>query len=277
MRRMLLLPAIAAMLIVGIGPRFDMSRADTGSNDGESGIRLLKPATASAAKPNTNASSDCVTDESRIEYLPLPTPQEAKILDVLASRASFRYNKVTLAQFVREFGEATGINVVVDRRELEDFGIFVDEETVTVDLKNVAVRDALDFVLNPLNLSYEIEGDSLMITSWQEADELLYFRLYLVRDLIEQPGGAVDGNWLIHLITTHIEIDSWDPVGLGTITVYPQAYVLAVNQTRSAHDQVLGVLRMLRQARRISGVGGTESRFFPSAARRRPTLSLPVR
>lgn len=274
-----LLRGFLTALLIGGGSVSGVLRAQLHASRDKPGIQLLKKADASATTPRAKDHTSDVSDApaTRIEYLPAPTPEEARIPDLLRARASFQFDNVTLEKFVRELSQATGIDVHLDRRELEDLGIFADEETVSIDLKNVEVGQALWLILNHLELAYEVEGTTLLITSQEAVEELLIFRMYPVKDLMEQPGGAVDGNWLIDLIKTNIEIDSWDPIGPGTISAYPQAYVLVVNQTQACHEHVLQMLRMLRKARNLAGISGTDARFFPGGQKRSPTLSQPAR
>lgn len=274
-----LLLGFLTALFIGGGSVSGVLRAQLHAGRDKPGIQLLKKADASVTKPRAKDHTSEVSDAptTRIEYLPAPTPEEARVLDLLRARASFQLDNVTLDKFVRELSQATGFDVYLDRRELEDFDIFADKERGSLHLKNVEVRQALRLIMDQLELAYQVEGNTLQITSQEKVEEILIFRIYLVKDLMEQSGGTIDGNWLVELIENTIEVDSWDPVGSGTIAAYPQAYVLAVNQTQDCHEQVLHMLRMLRKARDLAGVSGADARFFPGGQKRSPTLSQPVR
>lgn len=206
-----------------------------------------------------------------VEYFPRPSDSERRILRAFEERVSLRFRDASLYELADYLREATGENVYLDTRELSDLGIDLAERTITVDLRSLPLKTGLGLILDGLELTAVVHGEMLWITSAAKAEELLVTRVYPVSDLVTY-GGGQDFDPLMDLIENTLEVDSWDPVGLGTMQEFEATGVLVISQTHAVHDQVLELLRGLRASRYVnygSGSSATASgSFFPAADRR---------
>ncbi len=168
-----------------------------------------------------------------------------------------------ISDVLRQLGKTAGINVVLDRRSLEEVGLGGDT-LVTRELEGVSLNSALRLILNELELTHLIRDEVLLITTKEVAETLLTTTVYEVgdlvftkspqHDLVHKPysrlsASAADFDSLIDLITTTIEPDTWDEVGgPGSISAleYSDRYVLVVSQTLTIGEQIEELLEKLR-------------------------------
>ena len=182
---------------------------------------------------------------------------EARILRQLERRDSFVFTKMPLTEFVQQLRERFGINVVIDQKSLEDFGI--DTATpISVHLRDTTLESSLNLVLDSLELSWTIRNESLVITTPEEAEYHLETRVYPVRDLVLiELERTVDADFdsLIEMITSIIEPDSWDEVGgPGAIEPVVGSLSLVISQSWRVHRQIEPLLTTLRAAREMQGI-----------------------
>lgn len=86
------------------------------------------------------------------------------------------------------------IEIVLDTVALDDEGVAADDP-IAISVRNVSLRSALRQMLQPLNLTYVIDNEVLLITTEDEALNKLTVKVYPVADLvipipIAQPGGG---------------------------------------------------------------------------------------
>lgn len=182
---------------------------------------------------------------------------EAKILQQLESRDAFVFEDVALNDFVQSLRDRFGINMRLDKRSLDDFGI--DTSTpISVRLVDVTLESGLNVVLNDLDLTWMIRHEALIITTPEQAEARLATRVYPVRDLVLMEfERTVDADFdsLIDTITSTIHPDSWDEVG-GPGAVEPEyaSMSLVISQTWSIHRELEQLLTTLRTARDKQGI-----------------------
>lgn len=110
------------------------------------------------------------------------------------------FEDTALEEIVDYLREEYQIEIQIDERGLDDLGLD-SSEPVTVNLRNISLRSALRLMLKPLELTYVIDDEVLLITSEDEALTRLTFKVYPVADLvipIETPqvsgiGGGIGG------------------------------------------------------------------------------------
>lgn len=231
---------------------------------------------ASAASPFFQAAG-----RIDVEYFPEPTAAEGRILRALDERVSLHFRDASINDLAEYLREATGENVYVDVQELEEYEVDPEEPLFTSELYSIPLKTGLRLLLESYELAIVVQDGLLRITTLELAEELLITRVYPVSDLVAY-GGAQDFDPLIELIENTLEVDSWDPVGSGTMQEFDATGVLVIHQTRSVHDQVLELLRGLRSSRHVSYGGGSyngasaSGPFFPTASRR-ATLPMMAR
>jgi len=118
-------------------------------------------------------------------------PRERKILQALDDETEAEFPGFPLTDVLETLKAKHEIEIVLDRRALEDEGINPDEP-VDVNLRGVSLRSALRIILHEHDLTYAVRDEVLMITTTTAAEELLTTRVYPVADLVIpiQSGGG---------------------------------------------------------------------------------------
>jgi hypothetical protein len=147
------------------------------------------------------------------------------------------------------------INVVIDRRALNDVGIGTDVP-ITFHARDIRLEHALRHILKGLDLTYVVRDQVLLITTPEVCECMLVTRLYPVadvlgpasgRDLFGDPLRPATADELIDLITATARPDTWDEVGgPGSIAAFPGEDLLVVSQTDDVHQEVVGILTRVR-------------------------------
>jgi hypothetical protein len=188
-----------------------------------------------------------------VEFLPLRSAYEQKIVDALntPTEVTLRDNDLTTAiDFLKE---QHGIEIWIDEAQVSPNDI-----KVTLETSNASLRSVLNLLLESNGLAYIVEDDSLKVTTRAVADAKLITRIYPVGDLIDNNEDAQELRELLEC-----------GLGLGVDGMHPQAYPMAVlgsppqrhgplvisaksrvvvlRQTHEVHDELLQILRNLRQ------------------------------
>ncbi len=89
---------------------------------------------------------------------------EAKIRRALLDRGEVHFNGTPLSTVIKIFGAQFDIPILIDTKALQERKLTIDEP-VTIELPVVSVQSALNLILEPLELTFVIENEVLMITS----------------------------------------------------------------------------------------------------------------
>ena len=113
-----------------------------------------------------------------------PGSAEEKIYKALEQPVeNFDFVETPLRDVVAQIEDAHGIQVEIDIRALEDFGI--DQDTpVTKSLSGISLRSALRLIFSELDLAYIIKDEVMLITTAEEAENNLVLKVYPVADLV---------------------------------------------------------------------------------------------
>ena len=195
-------------------------------------------------------------------WLPIepPTPSVAHIKKLLKTPISMQGGRMTLADFVQLVRQRYEVNIRIDVRELEDAGLTPNVPLHLSPVRAIRFKSFLNSVLEPVDLTWIIKSEWLVITTPEEAENGWETRLYLVGDLVGQrraTSGARaeakiqqnDYDRLIRVITSSIACDTWDDVGgSGTIIPFPASRTLVISQTPQVHEQIAALLDSLGKA-----------------------------
>jgi hypothetical protein len=177
---------------------------------------------------------------------------EAKILRALEEPVSLSFRDRELAEVVDYLGNLSGLSIRLDAKALEDASIG-SGTLVTCSVPATRLRAALSLLLGPLDLTWVIKHDVLLVTTPEKACNELLTRIYPVRDLtvFRREDRIVESyEALIEMITCTIAPTTWDEVGgPGSIHEFRPAAVIVVSQTREVHDQIMPLLTGIRRAR----------------------------
>lgn len=182
---------------------------------------------------------------------------EARILQQLESRDSFTYEKMPLDKFAQLLRDRYSINVVIDQRALEDFGI--DKQTpLSIHLLDATLESALNVALDSVDLTWAIRDEALVITTPEDAESRLETRIYPVRDLVVVEYDRkveTDFDGLIWPITSTIQADTWSDVGgSGAIEAQEVSLSLLISQTWRTHREIERLLTTIREVRDKQGI-----------------------
>jgi hypothetical protein len=179
-------------------------------------------------------------------------PAQARIEAALAAPASLDVVDTPLADVMDSLAERYKINVVLDVRALDDVGIPADTP-ISFRISEVSLRSALNLILRPLDLTWTICDEVLLITTPEEAEMKLVVKVYEVSDLVicrDKSGTPwADFDTLINMMKATIAPDSWDDVGgPGSVegASFRGAEVLTIAQTDEIHREIEKLLKDLR-------------------------------
>jgi len=207
----------------------------------------LSPAQSADPQPAATAPTSAATAVP--EFLPALSENERKVVAELDKPTSFDFVETPLKDVIDYFKAKHQIEIVLDEKALEEGGIGVDVP-VTRSLHSVSLRSALSLILRNLEMTFFVDDDVLQLTTQPAAVGILVTRTYPVADLL--PDGQF--NDLIEPITCTVLPHSWDEVGgNGAISEVTSSSSLVVSQTHQAHDEIVTLLRALREAKKFAG------------------------
>jgi uncharacterized membrane protein YgcG len=178
----------------------------------------------------------------------------------LDKRHSLDVLESPLSDVVALLSDQSGVNIVLDERALNELGIATDAPVTSRAVK-ATLRTILNRALRPLDLTYVVGDEVLVITTIDEAESNLQTRFYPVYDLPpsdafgDEPYGS-----LMSAITTTVRPNTWDEVGgPASIFAIKDPPVLVVSQTEQGHQQVGELLQKLRLTRQKMGAVADET------------------
>ena len=115
---------------------------------------------------------------------PLATvlPGEEAIQKALARKSTFEFQDTPLTDVVDYLKDAFKIEIQIDTKMLSDQGTGTDSP-VTIKAPNITLRAALKQILSPMELSWTIQDEVLLITTSDEAEAWFVTKVYAVDDL----------------------------------------------------------------------------------------------
>jgi hypothetical protein len=199
-----------------------------------------------------------------------PSPsREEKIEEALREPTELEFLETPLQDVVDTLEDHHKIQILIDQRALDEIGIPSDTP-ITFSLTGVSLQSGLNLILRPLDLTWTIRDEVLLITTPEEAENMLVPKVYDVDDLVtcQDESGELwaDYDSLIEVITTTIEFDTWSDVGgAGSITPAPfrGAKMLVIAQTYEVHQQIDQLLDQLRTIAQEKGSDEPPTREKP--------------
>jgi hypothetical protein len=198
----------------------------------------------------------------------VPASAEARIRAALAEKVVCEFIETPLSDVLDYFSDHLGIPIVIDRRALDE--VAVDAATsVTMNVRDVSARSALELILWQIDLTWLVRHEVLMVTTPEWAERRLDVKVYDVTDLLLSPvaeaaepaaparggmmhGTSADFDSLIYVITSCVRPIAWDEVGgPGSIAPFETggACALVVSQTQVVHEELASLLADLRRVR----------------------------
>lgn len=114
----------------------------------------------------------------------------------LARRLAPPAGDLTLEEFAKWVGTASGLEVRIDRATLVEEGVPLDTPVDLRGIRLMSLENMLSHVLVRSQLTHLLEDETIRITTTTRASDMLVTKLYPVIDLI-QPGRATDYSLLV--------------------------------------------------------------------------------
>lgn len=165
---------------------------------------------------------------------------EVRIQAALDATDEWDFKDFPLRDVCELIQEKLDIDVAIDTRALEDFGI--DSDTpITRSISGISNRSFLRLMLNELELTFTMRYGALWITTPEEAEARLTTKVYPVGRLLVRdsslPERLADDDFLIGAIMASIAPDTWDEVG-GPGSIDGIHDTLVISQTYDVHEEV---------------------------------------
>ncbi len=173
-----------------------------------------------------------------------PRPAECKIEETLQRLVTIDTTKEPLDQFARRLSDELRINIRINRRDLDDYGISINVP-ITGEQKGLPFGVALRNVLAPLELTTSMREEVLWITGWEENQEAVTNGVYFVGDLAWMSDGTRDIQPIIDSLQQLIAPDCWDRVG-GPAYAMELGNLLVVSADADIHRATRWFLTALR-------------------------------
>jgi hypothetical protein len=142
------------------------------------------------------------------------------------------------------------IPIQVDEPALENAGLTRDEP-LTLAIQNVSLQSALRLALKQKQLTYVLSNEVLIITTPEEAESELKVCVYDVRDLIGRNEGNKNLDALADTLSSCVAQQTWAKYKGGEAEIKPlQPGVLVISQTQAVHDEIGGLLSLIRETLR---------------------------
>ena len=186
----------------------------------------------------------------------------AKIEQALQSKltsAGLDFTDAPIEEVVSFIQETYSIPVQLDVPAWEEIGIGPDEP-VTVNLRGISLRSALRLLLKPLQLTYIVQDEVLLITTPEEAESQLTICVYDVSDLVGATKYAADIDALMSMIVECVQKDTWAVNGGGEAAIRAvNRKLIVVSQTQAVHEQIRDLLETIRSVQNKRPAAATEA------------------
>jgi len=171
----------------------------------------------------------------------------------LEQPTSLEFTEESCSNIIEHLKDVHKIQIQFDGTALEEVG-FSSDKQLTVNIKGLSLRSALDLVLRAEGLVFTIYDEILLITTPDQRDSAyLTVEVYDVGDLVacrDEKGQPWDDyDTLVNLITSQIEPASWDGVG-GPASISPaplgSAKALVVTHHSEVHYKIEQLFARIR-------------------------------
>lgn len=170
---------------------------------------------------------------------------EKAISEKLAAETKVEFEAMPLRDLVAYLNEEQGLAAIIDDRALEEIGLSPDEP-ISFSSQKISCRNFLALALRIHDLTYTIEGETLVITTEEEAEQSLVSRIYW----LEGTGFAgTDYDSVFEAIQSSITPDTWEALGgPSTIVALHSARPgIVVSTTYTVHQTIERFFEAVRE------------------------------
>jgi hypothetical protein len=143
---------------------------------------------------------------------------EHRIFLGLREKRNVSLNNTPLNKVMKEFSKVYGFPILLDEKGLEDETVTA-EDPITLNVPEISLRSALRLILDPLNLTFVIRDEVMIITNKRNSANMLC--VYDVDSLLPSRAGSkrdLSLGRLIRAIEESITPDTWLNAG-GTSSI----------------------------------------------------------
>ena len=196
------------------------------------------------------------------------TPPTPAMLSALAKTVKADLAETPLEDALARLSDQLKIPVILDKQALADVGL-EPSTPVSLSIQGLPADQLLNLLLKPRSLGYVFCGDTLRVTTQDEADYAMYIQMHDVADLLPPTAAdAIDADDLLDLLQASLPEAMWidyDGEG-GTAQVVNR--VLVVRQNHRTHVELERFLSRLREIR--------QDRVQQAPAQKMPVVAYPV-
>jgi hypothetical protein len=139
-----------------------------------------------------------------------------RLFQVLKQRDAIDMKQMPLKRAMQHLSEQFGIQILIDAKGLEEETVSV-EDPVDISLSDIPLGNALHWILSPLNLTYSIQSEVLLITSFKYSSECLVIydvtSITVGQESTNARRRALDLDGIMRLIGSSISVDQWQNAG----------------------------------------------------------------
>jgi hypothetical protein len=179
------------------------------------------------------------TQQGPAEFLPRRSPKEEKILAALSRKTEVAFRDNDLTSALEHLKEMHEIEIWIDASRLD-----LGNLNVTLEISDVPLRSCLNLMLEPLDLAYFIEDDTLKVTSQEIAAAKVITRTYPAGDLFGSHEEMIE---LTRVLETGLGLLQKQGVP-NQLIVSRKSQSIILRQSHQMHDQLLQLLRTLRES-----------------------------
>lgn len=184
-----------------------------------------------------------------------------QLLAALDRKTSLNLREAPLGKTIESIAADHKVPILLDNKALDVVGIGGDQP-ISVEANDLPLKVALTRMLSPLELTWMIYENVLLITIREVAEENQQTRLLQVTDLLKTNGGDLaqvtnELKQLAETIQAGVAADTWDHVGgPGIIVPLAELEALVVSQTSENHQQIERLLAELQRKMATPEVAG---------------------
>ncbi|MEM8666944.1 MAG: sigma-70 family RNA polymerase sigma factor [Planctomycetota bacterium] len=170
---------------------------------------------------------------------------EAEIASALNAQTSMEFIETPIEEVVKFIGDQSNVPIAIDEFALEEIGISKDEP-ISMTANSVTLRSAFKRMLKNRDLTYTVQGETLVITTVDAAENSLITRMYWLEGT-----GFVRGDYnsIMDLVQTSVNPDTWEALG-GPSTMGPVVTKrpgLLISTTYPNHEVIEKFFKALRE------------------------------
>ena len=164
----------------------------------------------------------------------------------LEKKIACSFAETSLREVVADFAGKAGVPIEIDMRAVEDAGIDLNTP-VSFKAGPLPLATLLDRILGPIDLTYVIAADSLVVTTRERAEQRFSTAVYPVGRLIGATPRGRSLERLAALLEKSVMPESWASAS-GSASIQPidgDVPCLVIRQTTAGHRAVDAFLRSL--------------------------------